>query len=204
MSQRRFSAAHTRAMALDERARLRATLGGLAAHQWAAPSLCAGWTVRDVAGHLAENTRASLPSFLGGMARARFDHDEYNRRTARAWSRLSDSELLAAFETDRIMTVFRLNPTLLLVDYVVHHQDICRPLGLDAGTPPEHLLATLRALATSSMFAAETREAAGMRIAATDLDFSHGTGPSELRGPAAYLVARVAGRDTGSARPDPG
>lgn len=39
-------------LAGDERADLLALLGGLSTEQWDAPTLCSGWTVRDVAAHV--------------------------------------------------------------------------------------------------------------------------------------------------------
>ncbi|MGV7637339.1 maleylpyruvate isomerase family mycothiol-dependent enzyme, partial [Mycobacterium kansasii] len=42
-------------------------LDGLTPEQWAAPSLCAGWAVNDVAGHLAAVLR---PAPVGAMASA--------------------------------------------------------------------------------------------------------------------------------------
>ena len=38
-------------LARDERLAFADFLAGLTPEQWAAPSLCAGWTVRDVAAH---------------------------------------------------------------------------------------------------------------------------------------------------------
>ncbi|GAB3474748.1 maleylpyruvate isomerase family mycothiol-dependent enzyme [Amycolatopsis cihanbeyliensis] len=194
MGDRVMTAADKRTLALAERRRLTSTLAGLTSRQWASPSLCAGWTVREVAGHVAENTRVGLGGFLLGMVRARFDHDEYNRRAAARWALLPTRDLVAALDTDRMMLVFRLSPALLLVDNVVHHQDIRRPLGLGTEIPEQVVAAALTAVLTEGAFAAEARRVAGNRLVATDIDWRHGEGQAELRGPAEALLMHVMGR----------
>ncbi|WP_216206865.1 maleylpyruvate isomerase family mycothiol-dependent enzyme [Amycolatopsis aidingensis] len=194
MGRQVMTAADKRTLALAERRRLATTLAGLSERQWAAPSLCAGWTVREVAGHVAENTRVGLGGFLFGMAGARFDHDEYNRRAAARWARRPAKELVAALDTSRMMLVFRLSPALLLVDNVVHHQDIRRPLGLGTDIPEQVLTAALTAVLTEGAFAADARRVTGTRLVATDIDWRHGEGPVELRGPAEALLMHVMGR----------
>lgn len=52
-----------------ERDQLVTQLRDLTEPQWATPSLCGGWTVRDVAAHLLMPYELSLPRFLVGMWR---------------------------------------------------------------------------------------------------------------------------------------
>jgi uncharacterized damage-inducible protein DinB len=47
-----------------ERQRLLAVLEGLDAAAWQAPSLCAGWSVRDLVVHLLMPYELSVPRFL--------------------------------------------------------------------------------------------------------------------------------------------
>lgn len=61
-----------------ERAALIRDLEGLDPVQWEVGSLCAGWTVHDVAIHLADTARTTRLRFVVGMARARFDFDRQN------------------------------------------------------------------------------------------------------------------------------
>ena len=193
-----FSAADRRRFALAERARLRTTLAGLTPDQWATPSLCAGWTVRDVAGHVVDSARTRTIPFLAGMAATRFDHDAYNRRAATRWAALPTDDLVAALDTDRIMAVFAMQPSLLMVDTVVHHQDIRRPLGLGTDFPPDLLAATLTALVSEGAFVADARRVTGRRLVATDIDWSHGGAGAELRAPAEQLIMAIMGRAVGS------
>ncbi len=62
-----------------ERRALIQDLTDLTNAQWEQASLCAGWTVRDVAAHLVNNAKATRWGVVRDMARARFDFD---RQTA--------------------------------------------------------------------------------------------------------------------------
>jgi uncharacterized protein (TIGR03083 family) len=154
--------------------------------------------VRHVAGHVAENTRAGMASFLVAMAGTGFDHDEYNRRAAARWAARPTSEIVDALDTDQMMLVFRMSPAMLMVDNVVHHQDIRRPLGLGQDFPEDLLAATLTAVMTDGAFKADAKRFADTRITATDIEWEHGDGPDELRGPAEMLIMKIMGREVES------
>src|SRR4029077_11376444 len=53
-----------------ERETLAADLGTLTGDQWATPSLCGDWTVRDVLGHMIATPKRSPPISLRSMAAA--------------------------------------------------------------------------------------------------------------------------------------
>ncbi|NKX51863.1 maleylpyruvate isomerase family mycothiol-dependent enzyme, partial [Arthrobacter deserti] len=65
-----------------ERAKLLQVLEGLDEQQWSLPSLCAGWSVRDLAVHLLMPYEVSVPRFLAMMLRAGFDFN----RAADRWA----------------------------------------------------------------------------------------------------------------------
>ena len=58
-----------------ERMHLLSVLEGLDEARWAKPSLCAGWSVRDLVVHLLMPYEVTPPRFLLLMLRARFDFD---------------------------------------------------------------------------------------------------------------------------------
>lgn len=194
-----FTKEDMRTIALEQRARFREVLLGLSADQWSAPSLCTHWRVRDVAAHVAHNASAGMFAFLVGMARTKFDHDQYNLRSTAQWAVLPKTQLLRALEGDHLMLIFRLNPFLPVVDTIVHLQDIRRPLGLGTDVPERHLLAALTAVTTEKMFEQDATRANGLRLVATDLPWTHGSGPVEVRGTGEALLMALMGRQVDQA-----
>lgn len=80
-----------------------------------------------------------------------------------------------------------------LVDAIVHGQDVDRPL------PVEQTIAALDHVRASRFYGARKRFA-GLRLVATDCDWSAGDGPRELRGPVGDLLMIATGRPAGLAR----
>ncbi|MGH3903718.1 MAG: maleylpyruvate isomerase family mycothiol-dependent enzyme [Pseudonocardiaceae bacterium] len=66
-----------------ERHELAAVLTDLPEQAWDAPTLCAGWRVREVVAHMTMPFRYSLPQFVLGMVRARGNFDRMADRCAR-------------------------------------------------------------------------------------------------------------------------
>jgi uncharacterized protein (TIGR03083 family) len=85
----------------------------------------------------------------------------------------------------------------VLTDVLVHSQDVYRPLGIARRPPESHLLPVLDFVSSTFVFSAKKRTA-GLRLVATDLDWSRGQGP-EVTGPAEALVMAMAGRPAGLA-----
>src|ERR1700681_2356459 len=78
-----------------ERERLAALLGGLSPEQWAAPSLCAGWRVREVAAHITMPFRTRPLELMAGVVGAGFSFNRYADRDARSTARnKSQAELV--------------------------------------------------------------------------------------------------------------
>src|SRR5665213_2449281 len=77
---RRTMASDTWSIIHAERAALVADLGSLTDQQWATPSLCGGWTVRDVLGHMVATAKKTPPTFFAGLASAGF---RFNTMTAK-------------------------------------------------------------------------------------------------------------------------
>jgi uncharacterized protein (TIGR03083 family) len=104
---------------------------------WQRPSLCTGWTVRDVGAHL---TFAQTPvrDLLWPALRAGFRYDVLVRDTALG-SLLTHKEIVAKLRSflgsrRRVAFITDLEP---LIDILVHNQDIARPLGVDHPIPPD-------------------------------------------------------------------
>src|SRR5262249_44649955 len=79
-----------------------------------------------------------------------------------------------------------------LVDCLIHHQDIRRPLGMPRRVPAERLLYALRFAVTAPPLRGFWH-ARGVRMVATDVDWARGKGP-EARGEAEAVLLTLAGR----------
>lgn len=65
---------------------------------------------------------------------------------------------------------------IALTDTMVHHQDICRALGHQRTAPEERLVAALTFPPHARALPAPAN-VRNLRLVATDVDWSHGTGP---------------------------
>jgi len=178
-----------RRLVAEEYADLLALLRGLTDEQWRTPSLCAGWRVRDVVGHLVFNM-LPVPAYVGAALRHR-SADRINAHLVGRAAELSTGQLLDRFESwvDGRHLGWLL-PWLALADVLVHQQDIRRPLGLSRPIPAERLVQTLR---RPDPFAQPGRRMRGLRFEATDVPWSSGAGPL-VRGCGEALALAVAGR----------
>ena len=186
-----------------ERRRLADHVADLTDAQWATPSLCTAWTVRDVIAHLTVTTRLTVPRLLRAALRARgsFDRMEVGLAAERA-AAYTTAELVAqlresAGSTRRFPGSTPMDP---LMDLVVHGQDIARPLGRRYVSPPEVVAACLAYVATSR-FMGGPRRLSGVRLVSTDTRWTLGDG-AELRGPDIDLLLVAAGRRAGLAALD--
>ncbi|GGD29848.1 maleylpyruvate isomerase family mycothiol-dependent enzyme [Nocardioides daphniae] len=178
-----------------ERSSLADLLDGLTETQWSTPSLCPGWTVRDVAAHLAM-AQSRVGDVVGPMLRSGFSMDRMIRQSA-VTSPLGHDEItrtLRGFVGSRRRAPF-VQETEPLLDILVHGQDICLPLGLDRPMPLDAArVAADRMVTLNRRPVVRLRPSLrGVRLEATDTDWSTGTGTT-VRGPMRALVMVVAGR----------
>ena len=182
-----------------ERLRLCAVLDELRPQEWAASSLCAGWTVREVVAHLTIPTRATWPQVIVGAIRARGSFD----RMATTWARrraarFSTAHLIAQLRTtagsaQRMPGSAPMDP---LVDVLVHGQDIVRPLDRSLPIPVALGAQVLEYVAGNAFFGTPKR-LAGLRLIATDVNCRVGGGTSEVSGPVEDLLLVSTGRPLG-------
>ncbi|WP_422745805.1 maleylpyruvate isomerase family mycothiol-dependent enzyme [Mycobacterium sp. WMMD1722] len=178
-----------------QRAALADLLATLTADQWAAPSLCPGWAVRDVTAHLTHSTM-SWPRMGWEAARSGLRFNAMLARLARTDPRTPD-QLVAAI---RAMAGVRRRPpgTAVadpLTDVLVHGQDIAVPIGVDLPMPTTPaVLAAERLWEMGFPFHAR-RRFAGYALQATDADFRRGAG-APLTGPIRDIVLALSGRNS--------
>jgi uncharacterized protein (TIGR03083 family) len=182
-------------MIAEERRALADLLDTLTPEQWATPSLCAGWTVREVAAHLVVPFEVSVPSLMLRLVRSLGSYDRAMDGATREVAARPTTELAARLRAnaDHRFTPPMSGPEAPLTDVVVHGQDIRRPLGIAHGIEPEHLRVALDRMAGGALGFVPRSRVAGLRFEATDLDWSAGDG-ALVRGPAEAILLAITGR----------
>ncbi|SDI24059.1 TIGR03083 family protein [Sinosporangium album] len=177
-----------------ERAALADDLEDLTDEQWAAPSLCAGLTVREVLAHLTVGASLNGLRWLAGVIRCRFDFDK------QVAMRLAEQLGTTATEThDRFRRVITSTTKLplpviaMLGETIVHAEDIRRPLGIRHEYPIETLTRLAEYYRGSDLVVAAKRRIVGLRLVATDGPFTTGSGPL-VSGTTLALVMATTGR----------
>ena len=177
-----------------ERERLVSILEDLTPEQWASPSLCEGWRVREVVAHITTAYRMTTRQFLGGMLRHGFNFNRYADHAARSdTAQLSDAELLGILR-DNVRHPWQPRgggQAGALSHDVIHGLDITEPLGLSAA--PADRIALVFADSEPRNWKYFGVDLTGVRLVATDTDVAVGDGePVHL--PAKDILLRLTGR----------
>lgn len=185
----------------SERLALIEFLETLTPEEWAVPSLCEGWSVQDVAAHLAWASAMSVGEMVSRLVRSGFSTNRMTADSAREWSRRGTAAIVDQLRED---AETGLRPTgttelMALTDAVTHAVDIRRPLGRSRPLDPQafplvaDFFAGARWPLTIAISGNPRRAVEGLRLVAEDLEWTHGTGP-EVRGPAEALLLVLTGR----------
>jgi len=184
----------TKEMALDEREAFASFLDGLTPQQWNSPTLCELWTVREVAIHTVSYDELTTAGLVGRFLKGRLNTDRINAIGVADYSDRSPQQitvLIRSYAQPHGLTG-GFGGKIALTDGMIHQQDIRRSIGLPRTIDPERLRTALN----FARFAPTIRgawRARGVRLVASDLDWSHGRGP-EVRGPGEALLMAMAGR----------
>ncbi len=124
-----------------ERSRLSDLLESLPQAAWEQPSLCQGWSVRDVGAHLTF-AHARVRDVVWPAVRTGFRYNAMVRYAA-VRSPLTSQQIVATLRgfvgsRRRAPLVSEMEP---LLDILVHSQDICVPLGIDYPVPVDAAVA---------------------------------------------------------------
>jgi len=180
----------------QQRRQLVDLLQDLSGPEWQHRSLCQGWTVREVAAHVAlqNTTWAMIPRAV--------------LQTIRSGGMNGGIHALAcqhaSVPTDQIINeirarigVWRPLPTLTYresaIDYLVHAQDIAIPLGRRLKMPTDVAAVAAERVVTSNRMFHARKKLAGYRLVATDTDWVAGQG-QEVTGPISALLLLLTGR----------
>jgi uncharacterized protein (TIGR03083 family) len=184
-----------------QRLRTADLLEALTDSEWRQPSLCDGWTVRDVAAHLTLQQQGLLdvlrfavrhPASVLGLNRA-INRSARFRAVAPVEGLIADLRAMVGSRRHNI-GLTSLEP---LIDILVHGQDIALPLGRDLPMAPDAAaVAATRVWSTRGTSKAKVFDSLsldGLRLQATDTDWAVGEGV-QVEGPIAALLLLLTGR----------
>ena len=178
-----------------ERTWLADLLESLPEEGWQQPSLCEGWTVRDVGAHLTF-AHARVRDVLWPAVRAGFRYDTIVKDTALR-SPLTHEEIVATLRAfvgsrRRVSFISDLEP---LIDVLVHTQDICQPLGIGHPMPPDAAAAAADRVLSTPRPIRRWKPLQGVALVATDVDWAYGDGTT-VRAPMQSHLLTLTGRQT--------
>jgi uncharacterized protein (TIGR03083 family) len=184
----------TTEMARDEREEFASFLDGLTPEQWNSPTLCEMWTVRDVAIHTVSYDELSAAGLVARFLKGRLNTDRINAIGVADYADRAPEQITAMIrahaEPHGLTGGF--GGKIALTDGMIHQQDIRRSIGIRRTIDPERLRTAL----DFARFAPTIRgawRARGVRLVASEVDWSHGSGP-EVRGSGEALLMAMAGR----------
>ncbi|HVA10202.1 MAG TPA: maleylpyruvate isomerase family mycothiol-dependent enzyme [Acidimicrobiales bacterium] len=178
----------------SERGALVADLTSLPAEKWDTPSLCSSWTVRDVLAHMTATAKISGGTFFPKLIGAGFSLARLQEKDLVTERGDSPDDTLARFKG--IETSVRHPPgpgDTWLGETIIHAEDIRRALGMDHDYPMAALVQVADFYKGSNLVIGTKRRIAGLRMMATDTDWSYGTGP-EVSGPMVAVLMAMTGR----------
>jgi len=177
-----------------ERRALADDLDGLPAAKWSTPSLCGGWSVRDVVAHMTATAEMTPAKFLPKLAGAGFSLSRLSQKDIDQRTKGEPAATLERFKSRVSSRNHPPGPTeSWLGEAVVHAEDVRRPLGIKHEYSSEALTTVADAYRKSNLVLGGKKRVAGLKLRATDTDWSAGEG-AEVAGPMVSLVLAIAGR----------
>ena len=178
-----------------ERRSLAGFLDTLTPEQWSAPTWCDQWNVQQLVGHLTAAGNITAPHFFAGVVKCGFSFDKFVDGDLRQFAQGSPADVRARY--DKIIDSNRKPPGpayVALGEVMCHGEDIRRALGATGEHPAEHLttLADLYKKTGAPLRAKKRLD--GLRMRATDVDWSTGSGP-EVTGSCMSLILAMVGRE---------
>lgn len=173
-------------------------LDGRAEAAWDTPSLCAGWRVREVVAHMTMAVRYAPPEFYAELEACKGDFTLLSNRVAARDAALPTTTLLANLRDDVMHAWIPPGggPIGALSHVVIHGLDVTVPLGVARPAPDETVFAVLDHLTRGGGHASFGFELDGLRLQATDADWTFGSG-TPINGTAADLTLLISGRTLG-------
>jgi uncharacterized protein (TIGR03083 family) len=180
-----------------ERAAVADQMETLSPEQWAAPSLCAGWNVHLLAAHILAGAEQTHAAFMRRFAGSGFRFNTMIDRDARRLGEVAPAEIIARLRARTTTTNRPPAPAMaMLGEAVVHGADLRRSVGLPGATASDAAVACLDMYKSASFPVGGKKRIRGLRLAATDAQWTYGDGP-EVSGPTTSLLLAMTGRRAG-------
>ena len=175
-------------MFATEQAAFTSLIRELMPEQWELPSLCSGWTVRDVVVHTAFHTHRGLKETLGST-------EKYTPLLVEREHADTIDGLIAWFASPAPAKARR--SKINVCELVIHQQDVRRAVASTRDYPEDTMQMCLEQCTTvvGNVFilARKHRLGHGVRLAATDITWAKGSGP-EVVGTGEAILMAIAGR----------
>jgi uncharacterized protein (TIGR03083 family) len=177
-----------------ERGALAEDLSTLTDSQWNSPSLCSGWTVRDVLAHMSATASLNPATFFLNFAKAGFNFGSFAETQIRRHLGGDPAATLDEFRSLQGSTSAPPGPKpTWLGEVVVHSADIRRPLGIPHTYAPGAVRQAADFYKNSNTLIGTKNRIGGLALCATDEDWSHGEGHA-VEGPLLPLLLAMTGR----------
>ncbi len=166
------------------------------ATEWKAPSWCDEWTVKDVAAHLLVSPTMSKGSIFFAFLGSGFNLDKMSAKlVGRMTESMSTDEIVARTrETAGVQSAPPgLKPIGVFGEVLTHASDISLALGKPFAFPVDHYVIGLDHMKTVQPVLGCKARIEGLRLEATDADWSTGDGPL-VQGDAQHLLSAMTGR----------
>ena len=166
--------------------------------QWDAQSLCTAWKVRDVVAHVTQGATVGTGESVKQLLKYGFRINKLLTEEARKGGAASTDELrtnLRATVGSRVTQPGVKAPGILL-DEVVHQQDVRRAIGVPREVPADRLQVALDdSTRYGNALLPIKKRLKGLHLKATDLDWETGdAGAPEISGKGEALLMAITGR----------
>jgi uncharacterized protein (TIGR03083 family) len=193
---RRASAREIWPLIHEQRNKLGDLLETLSDAEWVTPSLCQEWQVRDVVAHCIQTHLVTPWSLIGDWIGSGFSLRARNNRGVARRRSQSPAELLSDYRA----TAGRASAppgqlTYVLVEAVIHGEDIARPVGRRIDVAPQSLITVVEICRNTDPILHGKERSAGLTLRASDVAWSAGAGP-EVTGPLASIILAITGRQS--------
>ncbi len=173
-------------------------LDSLSDEQLSGQTLCEGWTPLDIGAHLVSFVELSLPAMMFSMAKAGFNIDKAWKANAAKYKQMGRAAISQALRDkgSKGAPIPTFSAGVSYMDVAVHTQDVRRGLGLDGSLDDGVLRNSLEWATTHKQrkIHVDPKAIEGLRLEATDMDWSWGDG-ALVSGPAEAILMAINRRD---------